>query len=125
MRSSDFGPNSVPSRPSTSSKISDSRRSSAAPPPTNRPRPASTALNPIEDWPGLHQIPLYNEPTLLVARAGHPTQQAHTLPELLHYPWIVPLQQTALKHDRQTPHHVQAVNAGKLPRRRAIPCVQT
>ncbi|MGI5489075.1 LysR substrate-binding domain-containing protein [Microtetraspora malaysiensis] len=56
-------------------------------------------LNPIEDRPGLHQIPLYNEPTLLVARAGHPAEHARTLPELLGYPWILPLDQTALKHE--------------------------
>ncbi len=56
-------------------------------------------LNPIEGRPGLHQIPLYNEPTLLVARAGHPAGHARTLPELLGYPWILPLDQTALKHE--------------------------
>ncbi|WP_327093307.1 LysR substrate-binding domain-containing protein [Nonomuraea sp. NBC_01738] len=56
-------------------------------------------LNPIEDRPGLRQIPLYNEPTLLVARAGHPAAEARTLTELLAYPWIMPLEQTALRHE--------------------------
>jgi DNA-binding transcriptional LysR family regulator len=67
-------------------------------------------LNPIEDRPGLHQIPLYNEPTLLVARAGHPAEQARTLPELLHYPWILPPEQTSLKHELAQVFHRQGLS---------------
>jgi DNA-binding transcriptional LysR family regulator len=66
-------------------------------------------LNPIEDQPRLQQIPLYNEPTLLVARAGHPAEQARTLPELLDYPWILPLEQTSLKHELKQVFHRQGL----------------
>lgn len=66
-------------------------------------------LNPIEDRPGLHQIPLYNEPTLLVARAGHPAERASTLTELLHYPWILPLEQTSLKTELKQVFHRQGL----------------
>lgn len=72
-------------------------------------------LNPIDDRPSLQQIPLYNEPTLLVARAGHPAERATTLPELLDYPWILPLEQTALKHELEQVFHRQGL---PLPRNR-------
>ncbi|URN01402.1 LysR substrate-binding domain-containing protein [Actinomadura madurae] len=56
-------------------------------------------LNPIDDLRGLRQITLYGEPVRLVARRGHP---ARSLPEpgladLLAYPWVLPLEQTALR----------------------------
>lgn len=56
-------------------------------------------LNPIDDLRGLRQITLYGEPVLLVARRNHP---ARTLPDLgladlLAYPWVLPLEQTALR----------------------------
>ncbi|MGV9776532.1 LysR substrate-binding domain-containing protein [Streptosporangium sp. NPDC003464] len=66
-------------------------------------------LNPIEDRPGLRQIPLYNEPVLLVARAGHPAEQARTLPELLGYPWILPLEQTSLRQELEQVFHRQGL----------------
>ncbi|MBB2913264.1 DNA-binding transcriptional LysR family regulator [Streptosporangium becharense] len=67
-------------------------------------------LNPIEDRPGLRQIPLYNEPVTLVARAGHPAGQARTLPELLDYPWILPLEQTALRHELEQVFHREGLS---------------
>ncbi len=56
-------------------------------------------LNPIDDLRGLRQLTLYGEPVLLVARQDHP---ARTLPDLaladlLAYPWVLPLEQTALR----------------------------
>ncbi|NUP79996.1 MAG: LysR family transcriptional regulator [Nonomuraea sp.] len=56
-------------------------------------------LNPIEDRPDLRQIPLYNEPVLLVARAEHPAGSARALADLLAYPWILPLEQTSLRQE--------------------------
>ncbi|RBQ21038.1 LysR family transcriptional regulator [Spongiactinospora rosea] len=58
-------------------------------------------LNPIEDQPALRQITLYSEPVRLVARAGHPAQTLPglTLPDLLTYPWVLPLEQTSLRHE--------------------------
>lgn len=56
-------------------------------------------LNPIDDLRGLRQITLYGEPVRLVARNGHP---ARALPGLglaglLAYPWVLPLERTALR----------------------------
>lgn len=56
-------------------------------------------LNPIDGLRGLRQITLYGEPVRLVARSGHP---ARTLPDLgladlLVYPWVLPLERTALR----------------------------
>ncbi|MGW0808105.1 LysR substrate-binding domain-containing protein [Nonomuraea sp. NPDC002799] len=56
-------------------------------------------LNPIDDRSGLRQIPLYNEPVRLVARVGHPAEQANTLADLLGFPWILPLEQTSLRQE--------------------------
>ncbi|MEV1002479.1 LysR substrate-binding domain-containing protein [Nonomuraea sp. NPDC050202] len=56
-------------------------------------------LNPIEDHPGLRQLPLYEEPVLLVAREGHPAGEAETLADLMAYPWILPLEQTSLRQE--------------------------
>ncbi|MFC4913613.1 LysR substrate-binding domain-containing protein [Actinomadura gamaensis] len=58
-------------------------------------------LNPIGDQPGLRQIVLYGEPVRLVARAGHPARDRDglTLADLLDYPWVLPLQQTALRSE--------------------------
>ncbi|MFI9551594.1 LysR substrate-binding domain-containing protein [Nonomuraea endophytica] len=56
-------------------------------------------LNPIDDRHGLRQIPLYDEPILLVARSGHPASTASTLAGLLGYPWILPLEQTSLRQE--------------------------
>lgn len=58
-------------------------------------------LNPIEEERGLRQITLYNEPVLLVARADHPGRSASCLADLLDYPWIMPLEQTALRHEME------------------------
>ncbi|MER6579102.1 LysR substrate-binding domain-containing protein [Nonomuraea sp. NPDC001023] len=62
-------------------------------------------LNPIEDRPDLRQIPLYNEPVLLVARAGHPAAHARELAGLLDYPWILPLEQTSLRRELEQVFH--------------------
>jgi DNA-binding transcriptional LysR family regulator len=66
-------------------------------------------LNPIEDRTGLRQILLYDEPVLLVTRAGHPAEHARTLPELLGYPWILPLEQTALRHELEEVFRLQGL----------------
>ncbi|WP_019629800.1 LysR substrate-binding domain-containing protein [Actinomadura atramentaria] len=54
-------------------------------------------LNPIEDGRALRQITLYGEPVRLVARRGHPAASAASLADLLGYPWVLPLKQTALR----------------------------
>ncbi|MDL4777325.1 MULTISPECIES: LysR family transcriptional regulator [Thermomonosporaceae] len=58
-------------------------------------------LNPIGELPGVRQITLYSEPVLLVARHGHPARgrPGLTLADLLGYPWVLPLEQTALRHE--------------------------
>ncbi|MFI6818917.1 LysR substrate-binding domain-containing protein [Nonomuraea sp. NPDC050328] len=58
-------------------------------------------LNPITRLGGLRQIKLCNEPMRLVVRRGHPAlaQDAPALAGLLAYPWILPLQQTALRRE--------------------------
>ncbi|QXJ20128.1 LysR family transcriptional regulator [Actinomadura graeca] len=56
-------------------------------------------LNPIGDLRGLRQVTLYGEPVRLVARHGHParTRRGLSLADLLDYPWVLPLEQTALR----------------------------
>ncbi|TDC51160.1 LysR family transcriptional regulator [Actinomadura sp. KC345] len=56
-------------------------------------------LNPIDDLRGLRQITLYGEPVELVARHGHPARSRPglVLADLLDYPWVLPLEQTALR----------------------------
>lgn len=56
-------------------------------------------LNPIDDLHGLRQITLYGEPVRLVARRGHPARSLPDLglADLLGYPWVLPLEQTALR----------------------------
>ncbi|KAB2386043.1 LysR substrate-binding domain-containing protein [Actinomadura montaniterrae] len=56
-------------------------------------------LNPIGDLRGLRQITLYGEPIRLVARHGHPARSRAglALADLLDYPWVLPLEQTALR----------------------------
>ncbi|WP_067468820.1 LysR substrate-binding domain-containing protein [Actinomadura macra] len=56
-------------------------------------------LNPIGDLRGLRQITLYGEPVRLVARHDHParTRPGLSLADLLDYPWVLPLEQTALR----------------------------
>ncbi|WUI03752.1 LysR substrate-binding domain-containing protein [Spirillospora sp. NBC_00431] len=56
-------------------------------------------LNPIGDLRGLRQITLYGEPVRLVARRGHPARARRDLrlADLLGYPWVLPLEQTALR----------------------------
>ncbi|TYK53399.1 LysR substrate-binding domain-containing protein [Actinomadura decatromicini] len=58
-------------------------------------------LNPIEDVRGVRQLTLYSEPVRLVARVGHPAheQPRPDLADLLAYPWVLPLEQTALRHE--------------------------
>ena len=56
-------------------------------------------LNPIDDLRGLRQITLYGEPVRLVARRDHPARSRPglRLADLLGYPWVLPLEQTALR----------------------------
>lgn len=56
-------------------------------------------LNPIDDLRGLRQITLYGEPVRLVARNGHPARALPDLglADLLAYPWVLPLERTALR----------------------------
>ncbi|XVQ08013.1 LysR substrate-binding domain-containing protein [Spirillospora sp. CA-255316] len=58
-------------------------------------------LNPIGDTPDLRQIGLYSEPVRLVARVGHPVRARNGpgLADLLEYPWVLPLQRTALRQE--------------------------
>ncbi|MFC4056308.1 LysR substrate-binding domain-containing protein [Actinomadura syzygii] len=58
-------------------------------------------LNPIEDVRGVRQLTLYSEPVRLVARVGHPAHELGrpVLADLLAYPWVLPLEQTALRHE--------------------------
>lgn len=58
-------------------------------------------LNPIGDLRGLRQITLYGEPVRLVARRGHPARSVPGLglADLLAYPWVLPLEQTALRSE--------------------------
>ena len=56
-------------------------------------------LNPVADDQGLRQISLYAEPIRLVVRRGHPALSVPgvTLADLFAYPWVLPLEQTALR----------------------------
>ncbi|WP_406316071.1 LysR substrate-binding domain-containing protein [Streptosporangium sp. NBC_01639] len=72
-------------------------------------------LNPIDDRSGLRQVPLYNEPVLLVARSGHPAGRARVLSDLLDYPWILPLEQTSLRQELEQVFHHEGLS---LPRDR-------
>ncbi|WP_433469142.1 LysR substrate-binding domain-containing protein [Spirillospora sp. CA-128828] len=58
-------------------------------------------LNPIDDLRGLRQITLYGEPVRLVARRDHPARSLPDLglTDLLAYPWVLPLEQTALRSE--------------------------
>jgi DNA-binding transcriptional LysR family regulator len=49
----------------------------------------------------LRQEPLYAEPVRLVARAGHPAGQppGRELADLMGYPWVVPVTETALRRE--------------------------
>lgn len=50
---------------------------------------------------GLHQRKLYREPIRLAVRSGHPLSDADavTLTEALTFPWILPVEQTALRQE--------------------------
>ncbi|MEV6527617.1 LysR substrate-binding domain-containing protein [Longispora sp. NPDC051575] len=58
-------------------------------------------LNPVHTRPELRQVTLYSEPVRLVVRAGHPAvgRPDLTLADLMDYPWILPLTQTALRQE--------------------------
>ena len=58
-------------------------------------------LTPADDGGRTTQIQLYSEPVRLVTRTGHPAASAPdpALPELLDYPWILPVGQTALRNE--------------------------
>ncbi|GAA2147543.1 LysR substrate-binding domain-containing protein [Actinomadura napierensis] len=68
-------------------------------------------LNPIGDLRGLRQVTLYGEPIRLVARHGHPARARAglSLADLLDYPWVLPLEQTALRAELE-----QVFRAGGL-----------
>jgi DNA-binding transcriptional LysR family regulator len=57
-------------------------------------------LQPTTLDPRLRSEPLYREPIALVTRSGHPArgQDAPELASLLDYPWVLPVQQTDLRH---------------------------
>ncbi|MFF5264038.1 LysR substrate-binding domain-containing protein [Actinomadura viridis] len=69
-------------------------------------------LNPIDGARGLRQIDLYSEPVRLVARTGHPARERRDLrlADLLEYPWVLPLQRTALRQELE-----QVFRAERLP----------
>ncbi|MFC6883147.1 MULTISPECIES: LysR substrate-binding domain-containing protein [Actinomadura] len=77
-------------------------------------------LNPIEDVRGLRQITLYSEPVRLVARLGHPARSRAglTLEDLLDYPWVLPLEQTALRRELEQ----MFTGAGLVPPANLVEC---
>ncbi len=58
-------------------------------------------LSPTDDRGRTRQIQLYSEPVRLVTRTGHPatSSPAPALADLLDFPWILPVGQTALRHE--------------------------
>ncbi|MEU6083256.1 LysR substrate-binding domain-containing protein [Streptomyces sp. NPDC047108] len=68
-------------------------------------------LNPIDDLPGLRQITLYSEPVRLVVRRGHPARSVDglALGDLLGFPWVLPLEQTALRHELEQVFHAEGL----------------
>lgn len=68
-------------------------------------------LNPIEDEPALRQTTLYSEPVRLVARSDHPARDIDDLglADLLAYPWVLPLEQTSLRHELEQVFRAQGL----------------
>lgn len=68
-------------------------------------------LNPIDDLRGLRQITLYGEPVRLVARRDHPARSRPglRLADLLGYPWVLPLEQTALRTELEQVFRVEGL----------------
>ncbi|MGH3588874.1 MAG: LysR substrate-binding domain-containing protein [Pseudonocardia sp.] len=57
-------------------------------------------LTPTDDGGRTTQIRLYSEPVRLVTRTGHPAlSMPSSLAELLDFPWILPVGQTALRRE--------------------------
>ncbi|ONH31048.1 LysR substrate-binding domain-containing protein [Pseudofrankia asymbiotica] len=58
-------------------------------------------LTVLDDAERLRQETLYREPIRLVTRAGHPAAVAGAarLAEVIHYPWVVPVAETALRRE--------------------------
>jgi DNA-binding transcriptional LysR family regulator len=58
-------------------------------------------LTPGDDAGQLAQIRLYQEPIRLVTRTSHPARSLSrpSLSDLLSYPWVLPVSQTALRHE--------------------------
>lgn len=58
-------------------------------------------LTPADDGGRATQIRLYIEPIRLVTRVDHPALAlgTPTLADLLHFPWILPVSQTSLRHE--------------------------
>ncbi|MFG2196414.1 LysR substrate-binding domain-containing protein [Streptomyces sp. NPDC048639] len=68
-------------------------------------------LNPIDDQPGLRQITLYSEPVRLVVRTDHPARGSDglTLGDLMEFPWVLPLEQTALRQELEQVFHAEGL----------------
>ncbi|KAA9159655.1 LysR family transcriptional regulator [Amycolatopsis acidicola] len=58
-------------------------------------------LTPPAEGARVRQVRLYHEPIRLVTRVGHPAQELESpaLGDLLGYPWILPVRETALRRE--------------------------
>lgn len=58
-------------------------------------------ITPVEEGTAVEQVTLYVEPVRLVTRPGHPAHvlAVQSLAELAQYPWILPVEQTALRYE--------------------------
>lgn len=58
-------------------------------------------ITPVAEGLAVQQTTLYDEPIRLVTRPGHPAQELvdPTIADLLEYPWILPVEQTALRFE--------------------------
>lgn len=74
-------------------------------------------LRPTALDPRLHSEDLYREPIAVVTRPGHPalSRDPATLTGLLDYPWVVPIQQTDLRHQFE---EILAAEGSGLPANR-------
>ncbi len=74
-------------------------------------------LTPATGNTGIEQTTLYNEPVGFVTRPGHPAQSLPDphLADLVDYPWILPVGQTALRYELEQVFLNQGVS---LPRNR-------
>jgi DNA-binding transcriptional LysR family regulator len=85
-------------------------------------------ITPVADGLQVRQETLYDEPIRLVTRVGHPAQQLAepTIADLVDFPWIVPVEQTALRVELE--HALQRIGV-PLPQNRvectSIPTLRT